>query len=71
MPFRDDRRAIKKETVKRYQTDDHNQLRRHVPEFVGTANVGLWLMTINGNWWNAERQRSNIDIQALHVDRRP
>jgi hypothetical protein len=41
-------RTIKDATVKRYHYDDHNQLRRHLADFVDAYNFGRRLKTLKG-----------------------
>jgi len=41
-------RTIKDATVKRYHYDDHNQLRRHLADFVDAYNFGRRLTTLKG-----------------------
>jgi len=41
-------RTIKEATVKRFHYDDHDQLRRHLTEFVAAYNFGRCLKTLKG-----------------------
>jgi Integrase core domain len=41
-------RTIKEATVQRYHHDDHEQLRRHLEQFVSAHNFGRQLKTLNG-----------------------
>ena len=41
-------RSIKDATVKRYHYDDHDQLRRHLGDFVATYNFARRLKTLKG-----------------------
>lgn len=41
-------RTIKEATVKRFHYDDHNQLRRHLQDFVDAYNFGRRLKTLKG-----------------------
>ena len=41
-------RTIKDATVKRFHYDDHDQLRRHLADFVGAYNFGRRLKTLKG-----------------------
>jgi transposase InsO family protein len=41
-------RTIKEATVRRYHYDDHQQLRRHLDDFVATYNFGRRLKTLKG-----------------------
>jgi Integrase core domain len=41
-------RTIKEATVQRYHHDDHEQLRRHLEQFVSAPNFGRQLKTLNG-----------------------
>ncbi|WP_404927824.1 IS481 family transposase [Mesorhizobium sp. ORM16] len=41
-------RTIKDATVKRFHYDDHDQLRRHLADFVAAYNFGRRLKTLNG-----------------------
>ena len=41
-------RTIKEATVQRYHYDDHEQLRRHLEQFVSAYNFGRRLKTLNG-----------------------
>ena len=41
-------RTIKEATVQRYHYDDHEQLRRHLEQFVNAYNFGRRLKTLNG-----------------------
>src|SRR4029078_6244332 len=58
-------RTIKDATVKRYHYDDHNQLRRHLADFVDAYNFGRRLKTLKGltpfefipKCWTSDPQR--------------
>jgi hypothetical protein len=41
-------RTIKEATVKRFHYDDHNQLRRHLADFVSAYNFARRLKTLKG-----------------------
>jgi len=41
-------RTIKEATVQRYHYDNHDQLRRHLNDFVAAYNFGRRLKTLNG-----------------------
>ena len=41
-------RTIKDATVKRFHYDEHDQLRRHLTEFVAAYNFGRRLKTLKG-----------------------
>jgi Integrase core domain len=41
-------RTLKDVTVKRYHYDDHDQLRRHLSDFVDAYNFGRRLKTLKG-----------------------
>ena len=41
-------RTIKEATVQRYRYDDHEQLRRHLEQFVAAYNFGRRLKTLKG-----------------------
>ncbi|WP_374545234.1 IS481 family transposase [Rhodoblastus sp.] len=66
-------RTIKEATVKRYHYDDHDQLRRHLADFVDAYNFGRRLKTLKGitpyeficKCWTSEPQRFNIDPLQL------
>jgi transposase InsO family protein len=58
-------RTIKDATVKRFHYDDHDQLRRHLADFVAAYNFGRRLKTLKGltpyeficKRWTAEPDR--------------
>ena len=62
-------RTIKDATVKRYHYDNHDQLRRHLDDFVGAYNFGRRLKTLKGltpyeficKCWTSDPQRFNIN----------
>ena len=62
-------RTIKEATVKRYHYDNHDQLRRHLADFVDAYNFGRRLKTLKGltpyeficKCWTAEPQRFTIN----------
>ena len=62
-------RTIKDATVKRYQYDDHNQLRRHLADFVDAYNFGRRLKTLKGltpfefisKCWTSDPQRCKLN----------
>jgi transposase InsO family protein len=62
-------RTIKEATVKRYHYDDHEQLRRHLADFVCAYNFGRRLKTLKGltpyefvcKCWTSEPERFTID----------
>ena len=41
-------RTIKEATVQRYHYDDHQQLRRHLDDFINAYNFGRRLKTLKG-----------------------
>ena len=41
-------RTIKEATVKRFHYDDHDQLRRHLKDFIEAYNFGRRLKTLKG-----------------------
>jgi transposase InsO family protein len=66
-------RTIKEATVKRFHYEDHDQLRRHLADFVDAYNFGKRLKTLKGltpyeficRCWTSEPQRFNIDPLQL------
>ena len=62
-------RTIKEATVKRYHYDSHDQLRRHLADFVEAYNFGRRLKTLKGltpyeficRCWTNEPDRFNLD----------
>ncbi|NQW10836.1 MAG: transposase, partial [Alphaproteobacteria bacterium] len=62
-------RTIKDATVKRFHYDDHDQLRRHLDDFVAAYNYGRRLKTLKGltpyeficKQWTIEPQRFKLD----------
>ena len=66
-------RTIKEATVKRYHYEDHDQLRRHLADFIDAYNFGRRLKTLKGltpyefvcKCWTSEPQRFNIDPLQL------
>ena len=62
-------RTIKEATVKRYHYDDHDQLRRHLNDFVDAYNFGRRLKTLKGltpyeficKCWTSEPERFNLN----------
>ena len=62
-------RTIKEATVKRFHYDTHDQLRRHLDDFVNAYNFGRRLKTLKGLtpyeaiWkkWTAEPNRFKLD----------
>ena len=62
-------RTIKDATVKRYHYDDHNQLRRHLADFVDAYNFGRRLKTLKGltpfefmsKCWASDPQRFKLN----------
>ena len=62
-------RTIKDATVKRYHYDSHEQLRRHLDDFVSAYNFGRRLKTLKGltpyehicKCWTSEPDRFNLD----------
>lgn len=78
-------RTIKDATVKRYHYDSHDQLERHLDDFVSAYNFGRRLKTLKGltpyeficKRWTSEPERFRLDPihqmpglnTALHVRR--
>lgn len=62
-------RTTKEATVKRYHDDSHEQLRRHIDDFVTACNFGRRLKTLKGltphefvcKCWTSEPQRFKRD----------
>ena len=62
-------RTIKDATVKRFHYDDHEQLRRHLADFIDAYNFGRQLKTLRGlthyefivKSWASEPERFTID----------
>ncbi len=62
-------RTIKEATVKRFHYDTHDQLRRHLDDFVNAYNFGRRLKTLKGltpyeaicKTWTAEPKRFTLD----------
>ena len=62
-------RTIKDATVKRYHHDSHDQLRRHLGDFISAYNFGRRLKTLKGHTpyeyickiWTAEPKRFRLD----------
>ena len=62
-------RTIKDATVKRFHYDDHDQLRRHLQDFIDAYNFGRRLKTLKGltpyeyicKQWTIEPERFTID----------
>ena len=62
-------RTIKDAKVKRFHYDDHDQLRRHLNDFVAAYNFGRRLKTLKGltpyeficNRWTSEPDRFILD----------
>ena len=62
-------RTIKEATVKRFHYDDHDQLRRHLQDFIDAYNFGRRLKTLKGltpyeficKRWTAEPDRFIIN----------
>ena len=62
-------RTIKEATVKRFHYDDHDQLRRHLQDFIDADNFGRRLKTLKGltsyeficKRWTAEPDRFIIN----------
>jgi Integrase core domain len=62
-------RTIKDATVKRYHYDSHDQLSRHLADFVSAYNFGRRLKTLKGltpnefvcKRWTIEPQRFKLD----------
>ncbi|SEL73641.1 hypothetical protein SAMN04487976_1121 [Xaviernesmea oryzae] len=65
-------RTIKDATVKRFHYDDHDQLRRHLSDFVDAYNFGRRLKTLRGlipyvhicKLWTSEPER--FSLNPLH-----
>ena len=67
-------RTIKNATVKRFHYDDHDQLRRHLTDFVAAYNFGRRLKTLKGltpyeficKPWTTEPERFTLNpIQQM------
>jgi len=62
-------RTIKDATVKRFHYDDHDQLRRHMADFIDAYNFGRRLKTLRGltpyeficKIWTTEQERFKIN----------
>ena len=62
-------RTIKEATVKRFHYDDHEQLRRHLDDFIAAYNFGRRLKTLKGlipyeivcQQWTIEPDRFKLD----------
>ena len=62
-------RTIKDATVKRFYYDDHDQLRRHLDDFIAAYNYGRRLKTLKGltpyefvcKQWTSEPERFRLD----------
>ncbi|KQS94099.1 MULTISPECIES: IS481 family transposase [unclassified Rhizobium] len=62
-------RTIKDATVKRFHYDDHDQLRRHMTDFINAYNFGRRLKTLRGltpyeficKFWTTEPERFTIN----------
>jgi transposase InsO family protein len=62
-------RTIKEATVQRYHYDDHDQLRRHLNDFVAAYNFGRRLKTLKGltpyeficSRWTSEPEKFRLD----------
>ncbi|MNL60331.1 Integrase core domain protein [compost metagenome] len=62
-------RTIKDATVKRYHYDSHDQLERHLADFVSAYNFGRRLKTLKGlnpheficKRWTSEPERFRLD----------
>lgn len=62
-------RTIKDATVKRFHYDDHDQLRRHMTDFIDAYNFGRRLKTFRGltpyeficKTWTTEPERFTIN----------
>ncbi len=62
-------RTIKDATVKRFHDDDHDQLRRHLQDFIEACNFGRRLKTLKGltpyeficKQWTSEPDRCIIN----------
>ena len=65
-------RTIKDATVKRFHDDDHDQLRRHLDNFISACNFGRRLKTLKGltpyeficKCWTSEPER--FILNPLH-----
>ena len=65
-------RTIKQATVKRYHYKDHDQLRRHLADFLDAYNFGPRLKTLNGitpyeficKQWTIDPKRFNQPIKC-------
>jgi transposase InsO family protein len=63
-------RTIKEATVHRYHYDNHEQLRRHLDDFVSAYNFGRRLKTLKGltpyeficKTWTSQPERFNLDL---------
>ncbi len=76
-------RTIKDATVKRYHYDDHDQLRRHLADFVDAYNFGRRLKTLKGltpyeficKCWTSEPERFKLNplqkTPGLNTFRKP
>jgi hypothetical protein len=66
---RNTHRTLKEATVKRFHYDTHDQLRRHLDDFVNAYNFGRRLKTLNGltpykaicKVWTNEPKRVTLD----------
>jgi hypothetical protein len=62
-------RTLKQATVKRFHYDTHDQLRRHLDDFVNAYNFGRRLRTLKGlspyeaicKTWTTEPKRLKLD----------
>ena len=62
-------RTIKEATVKRFHYDDHDELRRHLDDFIAAYNFGRCLKTLKGltpyefvcQQWTIEPDRFKLD----------
>ena len=62
-------RTIKQATVKRYHYENHDQLRRHLADFLDAYNFGLRLKTLKGltpyeficKQWTIEPKRFKLE----------
>ena len=62
-------RTLKEATVKRFHYNTHDQLRRHLDDFVNAYNFGRRLKTLNGltpyeaicKTWTAELKRFTLN----------
>jgi hypothetical protein len=62
-------RTLKEATVHRYHYDSHQQLRRHLDDFVNAYNFGRRLKTIKGltpyelicRTWTSQPERFNLN----------